>query len=208
MAAMGFYDYRAMVEERPVETFIIELRDRRRRLVSACLTDRLGTEYRRSTDSSIPQDARRSLGTHTILWLVEQPRRGLPYVYLGYWVPGASKMAYKARFPPAGVLRPRGLDGAAYGLGSSRSVGLVSDLTQPCPLSKQTRTLAWSIAPRYEKAPRSARTGGRQAITRRRGDGMRAIAGLQHDHRCDQREARAAATGWCCSPASSAPATR
>ena len=42
MASMSFYDYRAMVEDTPIETFIIEFRDEQDRLVSACLTDKLG----------------------------------------------------------------------------------------------------------------------------------------------------------------------
>ena len=42
MATMSFYDYRAMVEDTPIETFIVEFRDPDDRLVSACLADRLG----------------------------------------------------------------------------------------------------------------------------------------------------------------------
>ena len=42
MATMSFYDYRAMVEDTPIETLVVEFRDPDDHMVSACLADRLG----------------------------------------------------------------------------------------------------------------------------------------------------------------------
>ena len=46
-----------------------------------------------------PERSSESLGTYVILDHVAIAREnGLPYVYLGYWVPGSPKMGYKAAF--------------------------------------------------------------------------------------------------------------
>jgi arginine-tRNA-protein transferase len=48
----------------------------------------------------------RGLGTYAILWqLAEARQRGLEWVYLGYWVAGCRRMAYKNKFGPHQVFR-------------------------------------------------------------------------------------------------------
>jgi len=105
MASMSFYDYRAMVEDTPIETLIIEFRDGDDRLLSACLADQLGDGLSAVYSFFEPGMDKRSLGTYAVLWLIQRARAlGLPYVYLGYWVPESRKMAYKARFKPSEIL--------------------------------------------------------------------------------------------------------
>ncbi len=105
MATMSFYDFRAMVEDTPIETLITEFRDAAGRLVGACLTDRLGDGFSAVYSFFAPEYERQSMGTWAILWLIERARNeGLPYVYLGYWVAESRKMAYKARFRPCEIL--------------------------------------------------------------------------------------------------------
>ena len=109
MATMSFYDYRAMIEDTPIETGIVEFREPDGRLVGACLTDRLSDGLSAVYSYFLPDVNRRSLGSYTILWLIERTRAlGLPYVYLGYWVPESRKMAYKARFRPSEILQNGG----------------------------------------------------------------------------------------------------
>ncbi|WP_431305199.1 arginyltransferase [Sediminicoccus sp. BL-A-41-H5] len=105
MAAMGFYDYRAMVEDTPITTGLVEFRDGTGRLLGACLTDWLSDGLSAVYSFFAPEEDRRSLGAYAVMWLLgEAVRGGQPYVYLGYWVAESRKMAYKAGYRPAEVL--------------------------------------------------------------------------------------------------------
>lgn len=119
MAVMRFRDYRAMVEETPIRTAIAEFRDPAGSLAAVALIDLLDDGVSAVYSFFDPNQDKRSLGTWSILWLVEECwRRGLAYVYLGYWIAGSPKMAYKARFPGLERLIPGGwaaFDPAAAG---------------------------------------------------------------------------------------------
>jgi arginyl-tRNA--protein-N-Asp/Glu arginylyltransferase len=52
-----------------------------------------------------PEAMHRGLGTYAVLWQIgEARRRGLPWVYLGFWISACRKMAYKGNFRPLQVL--------------------------------------------------------------------------------------------------------
>ncbi|WP_265564257.1 arginyltransferase [Sphingomicrobium arenosum] len=108
MAEMDEQDYADMVEQTPVRTYVIEYREpadeygRPGKLVGSCLSDQqsdgLSMIY---SFFDTAEDARKGLGTYIILdHILRAQRAGLPYVYLGYWVEGSDRMAYKTRFKP------------------------------------------------------------------------------------------------------------
>lgn len=106
MADMDVFEFAAMVEETPVRTRVIEYRhaapgeaSTEGSLTAVCLTDIFDDGLSLVYSFYDPAERARSLGTHVILDHVAIAQAaGLPYVYLGYWVPGSHKMAYKARF--------------------------------------------------------------------------------------------------------------
>ncbi|AJE47660.1 arginyltransferase [Celeribacter indicus] len=104
MADMDVFEFAAMIEETPIRTRVIEYYapptpDAPRELVATCLTDLLDDGLSMVYSFYKPELIKDSLGTYVILDHIEIAREaGLPYVYLGYWVPGSKKMGYKARF--------------------------------------------------------------------------------------------------------------
>lgn len=116
MADMSVLDFSMMVEDSHIETRLVEYRlaagPRAGVLVGVALTDVLGDGLSMVYSFYDPAEADRSFGTYMILDHIARAKAmGLPYVYLGYWVEGSRKMAYKARFQPQERL---------YGMGWSR----------------------------------------------------------------------------------------
>lgn len=100
MADMDVFEFAAMVEETPIRTRLVEYRDTDSKdLAAVCLTDILQDGLSMVYSFYDPDLIKQSLGTWMILDHIEIARDlGLPYVYLGYWVPGSDKMGYKAKF--------------------------------------------------------------------------------------------------------------
>lgn len=111
MADMTALDYAMMVEDSHVETRLVEYRRHgpdtaihgrgMGALVAVCLIDELSDGLSMVYSFFDPDLAARSIGTFLILDHIARAKaRALPYLYLGYWVPGSRKMAYKERFTP------------------------------------------------------------------------------------------------------------
>ena len=98
MADMDIFEFAAMIEESSIETRVIEYHNKNL-LNSVCLTDFLSDGLSMVYSFFDPDKSKKSLGTFMILDHIKLALElGLPYLYLGYWVPGSSKMDYKVNF--------------------------------------------------------------------------------------------------------------
>jgi len=112
MSEMTVLDFSSMVDESTVKTNLIEYHHRPKMplagpdsqkgpLAAVALTDTLSDGLSMIYSFFDPALGKRSLGTFMILdHIVKAQKLGLPYVYLGFWVEGSSKMTYKSRFMP------------------------------------------------------------------------------------------------------------
>lgn len=101
MAGMAEQEYRSMVESSDIDTRVAEFRDSEGRLVAVCLLDWVSDGPSAVYSFFEPAEARRSLGTFVVLWLIRRAEQAAArHVYLGYWIENSRKMAYKTRFQP------------------------------------------------------------------------------------------------------------
>ena len=109
MTAMGWPDYRSMVEDCPASSRIVEWRRQDRSLIGVSITDHVKSGLSGVYKFFDPDEGRRSLGTQIILWHVQHALElDLAFVYLGYWIAESPKMDYKARFKPLEQLTVNG----------------------------------------------------------------------------------------------------
>ncbi len=111
MARMSFLDFSHMLKEGEANTRLYQLRDTTGLLIGGMITDHVSDGYSAVYSFFSPHYPKRSLGVQLILTLIaEAEQNKLTYVYLGYWIAAARKMAYKARFQPLQALGPQGWD--------------------------------------------------------------------------------------------------
>jgi leucyl-tRNA---protein transferase len=114
MADMSWADYVAMVEDTSVRTHLMEYRLPAHdagpgRLVGCALVDQLSDGLSLVYSFFDPDRSRDSPGAFIILdHVLQTAAMELPYLYLGYWVRGSEKMAYKARYRPMEILDSAG----------------------------------------------------------------------------------------------------
>jgi leucyl-tRNA---protein transferase len=119
MVNMSMLDFTMMVEESHVTTQLMEIRPHgpdtaihgkgQGPLMACGLSDVLCDGISMVYSWYDPDCLDRSIGTELILRHIALTKAlGLPYLYLGYWIPGSPKMAYKARFFPHERLMPEG----------------------------------------------------------------------------------------------------
>lgn len=104
MASDNENAYQTFLLESRVDSFLVEFRNTANQLLMVSLIDRVHDGL--SAVYTFYDTANTGLGTYGILWQISVAQRlKLPYIYLGYWIDGSDKMAYKTNFSATQVLR-------------------------------------------------------------------------------------------------------
>jgi arginine-tRNA-protein transferase len=143
MADMDIFEFAAMIEETPIRSRVIEYTEARpdgtQYLTAVCLTDVLDDGLSMVYSFFDPDQAKSSLGTYLILDHIEIAREaGLPFVYLGYWVPGSEKMAYKAKFSALEIYK----DGAWQDIGDVEAHTAATHPLSTAPIAEQVAQIS------------------------------------------------------------------
>jgi len=138
MADMDIFEFAAMIEETPIRSRVIEYTAKadigRPPLTAVCLTDVLDDGLSMVYSFYDPDRARTSIGTYVILDHIRIAQQsGLPYVYLGYWVPGSPKMGYKSNFSAVEVYK----GGAWQDIGDPAAHSAVTHPLSTDPIAEQ-----------------------------------------------------------------------
>ena len=138
MADMDIFEFATMIEETPVRSRILEYTAPAstgpRELAAVCLTDVLEDGLSMVYSFFDPERMRDSLGTYIILDHIRIAQEArLPYVYLGYWVPGSPKMGYKANFSALEIYK----DGTWQDIGDPEAHSSTSHPLSTAPIAEQ-----------------------------------------------------------------------
>ncbi|MGL4767788.1 MAG: arginyltransferase [Formosimonas sp.] len=96
--------YRQFLLTSRVDSFLVEFRNAEQQLLMVSLIDRIDDGL--SAVYTFYDPAHSGLGTYNILWQIQTAQQlNLSYAYLGYWIAGSQKMAYKGQFAAAQVLK-------------------------------------------------------------------------------------------------------
>ncbi len=93
--------YKHFLLQSNVDSSLIEFREKNGNLKMVSIVDNLKDGMSSVYTFFDPTDNGASYGIFSVMWQVEYCKnRGLPYLYLGYWISESKKMAYKIRFQP------------------------------------------------------------------------------------------------------------
>ena len=96
----GSEQYTQFLLSSNVNSMLVEFRDAGE-LVMVSVIDQIDDGLSAVYTFFDPKREKASLGNYGVLWQIDLARRlELPYVYLGYWIGAAPKMAYKKQYQP------------------------------------------------------------------------------------------------------------